>query len=122
MEPATPPRTDESRRGEREDKANAAIGGSSERTAFAVLLRLLHSTLELNEQLPVFRNLALGHRPPADANRPGGPLGAVTGVDASAKLASGLNSCRAPSLDSSALAARDARRDDLAGAPLHAGP
>ena len=27
LEPATPPRIDESRRGEREDKANAAIGG-----------------------------------------------------------------------------------------------
>ena len=123
LEPATPPRTDESRRGEREDKANAAIGGSSERTAFAVLLRLLHSTLELNEQLPVFRNLALGHRPPADANRPGGPLGAVTGVDASAKLASGLNMLAAPlrlTLRRSPLATRGVT--DLAGAPLHAGP
>ena len=123
LEPVTPPRTDESRRGEREDKANAAIGGSSERTAFAVLLRLLHSTLELNEQLPVFRNLALGHRPPADANRPGGPLGAVTGVDASAKLASGLNMLAAPlrlTLRRSPLATRGVT--DLAGAPLHAGP
>ena len=123
LEPATPPRTDESRRGEREDKANAAIDGSSERTAFAVLLRLLHSTLELNEQLPVFRNLALGHQPPADANRPGGPLGAVTGVDASAKLASGLNMLAAPlrlTLRRSPLATRGVT--DLAGAPLHAGP
>jgi hypothetical protein len=31
-------------------------------TPFAALLQLLHSTLELNEQLPVYRNLALGHQ------------------------------------------------------------
>ena len=113
LEPATPPRTSRTLNDESKD------AGSNDRTAFAALLRLLHSTLELNEQLPLFRNLALGHRPIADASRPGGERGG----DAAAKLASGLNMLAAPlrlTLRRSPLAARGVT--DLAGAPLHAGP
>ena len=113
-------------------------------TPFAALLGLLHSTLELNEQLPVYRNLALGHQPKAVGVSANGSTGgdraglsllfgisepssgagaAGSAGNVAAKLAAGLSMLAAPLRLTLRRAPRTPRAvSDLAGASLHAGP
>ena len=119
--PTTTPGSD----GKKRRRGGEGADPNGAETPFAALLRLLHSTLELNERLPVFRNLALGHGAPGSGADGGGGafgVGADRG-DAAARLASGLNILASPlrlTLRRAPLAPR--RVTDLAGASLHAGP